>query len=78
MSNVTPINCRYGHTETIAAIKDRIRTILAGIQLCNELIAEEPEFRYQHEVQRDKLVAELNIQQQQIAGLRVRYLAQTA
>ncbi|ALS96984.1 hypothetical protein [Lacimicrobium alkaliphilum] len=78
MSNVTPICQRYGHTETISAIKERIRTILAGIQLCNELIAEEPEFRYQHEIQRDRLVDELNYQQQQIASLRGRYLAQTA
>lgn len=78
MSNVTPINIRYGHTETIFAIKERIRTILAGIQLCNELIAEEPEFRYEHEVERDRLVGELNYQQQQITGLRGRYLAHTA
>lgn len=78
MSNVTPISVSYGHTETLSAIKERIRTILAGIQMCNELIAEEPEFRYQHEEQRDRLVEELNYQQQQLAGLRGRYLAQTA
>ncbi|WP_088329504.1 hypothetical protein [Lacimicrobium sp. SS2-24] len=78
MSNVTPLCPKYGHTEKLSAIKERIRTILAGIQLCNELIAEEPEFRYQHESERDRLIEQLNHQQQQIAWLKGRYLAHTA
>lgn len=55
-----PLN--LGCSRTMAAIEQRICELKARIAMCNELMKEEPEFRYQHELERDWLMRQVSEQ----------------
>ncbi|MDF2179111.1 hypothetical protein P2G88_12700 [Aliiglaciecola sp. CAU 1673] len=52
-----PVN--FGCHPAMAAIEQNICDLKARIALCNELIREEPEFKYQHELERDWLLRQV-------------------
>ncbi|GAA0374252.1 hypothetical protein GCM10009092_43100 [Bowmanella denitrificans] len=70
MSDALLVPIRFGQNATAVAIEQNICELEVRVSLCNELIREEPEFRYFHELERDALLQQIHEQQHQLARLR--------
>ncbi|GAB3027482.1 hypothetical protein [Bowmanella dokdonensis] len=54
------IPVRFGRSAAVAAVEQRLCELQARVTLCNELMLEEPEFRYEHELERDWLLRQIS------------------
>ncbi|GGO71253.1 hypothetical protein [Bowmanella pacifica] len=69
MSDALLVPFRFGQSATVKAIENNICELELRVDLCNELIREEPEFRYFHELERDALLQQINEQRFRLSRL---------
>ncbi|MBN7819315.1 hypothetical protein KJY73_20670 [Bowmanella sp. Y26] len=70
MSDALLVPFRFGRSATVKAIEHSICELELRVSLCTELIREEPEFRYFHELERDALLQQINEQRFRLSKLK--------
>ena len=68
-ATLNTIPLRFGRGAALVAIEQRIRELQARVELYNELMREEPEFRYEHEMERDWLLGQISLHRFEVSRL---------